>query len=314
MKNNKTIDEFTVYVIDDNISEENKLKMKTMVDSFCQKIVFLDLSVGIKILEENNIPKYRNSYTTYLKLFTFNLLPDSVHRIFFIDSDTIVVGDLGELVDYDMNGSMIAAVLDGLSYRVKLNLGYSKSDKWFNMGVLLIDVDMWKTSNGQQKIMDQLKLRKSYFAVDQDLLNITQHGNIVPLHPKYNATPHHCVFDEKSFRRAFHVDGFYDDLNLMKEAQNNAVIRHFERFVGQAPWDKNSVHPYTSLFDEYLSESPWSDYTKKDKKRSFVYKIEVVLYKILPKNIFVYIYGIGFCWFALQMEKKMRKHGLKNIA
>lgn len=313
-KNNKTIDKFHVYIIDDNIADSNKEKFQQLAAQYGHEIIFLDLTEGIRILEKAGAPKYRNSYTTYLKLFTFNLLPDSVKRIFFIDSDTIVVGDLGEMIDIDMEGCMIGAVRDGICHPYKLALGYDANDSWFNMGVMLVDVEKWKEGNAQEKIVEQLKKRSAYIAVDQDLLNITQHGNIMTLHPRYNATPHHYVYKEKDFRKAFPQGGFYESYEIMQEAQEKPVIRHFERFVGHSAWNKNSVHPYAKLFDKYLKDSLWSDYEKKPANLTTTLKIENFLYRILPKKIFVHIYAIGFKHYLLSTNKKMCEQTISNIS
>ncbi len=313
-ENNKHIDKLHVYVIDDSIAQENKDKMLAVAEKYGHEIIFLDLTEGIRTLERMGIPKYRGSYTTYLKLFTFNLLPDSVKRIFFIDSDSVVVDDLSEMIDIDMQGCMIGAVRDGISQPYKVALGYDPDDSWFNMGVMLVDVDAWKAGHAQEKIIAQLQKRKGYIAVDQDLLNITQHGNIMTLHPRYNATPHHYVYKETAFRRAFPQGGFYD-LQTMKEAQERPVIRHFERFVGQSPWHKNSVHPYTALFDKYLALSPWRDYEKQEARLTGTLKIENMLYRVLPKNLFVYIYAVGFKHYLLTTNETLQKsESISNIS
>lgn len=304
-KNNKSIEKFHVYIIDDDIANENKEKLLKLGEQYGHEIIFLDLTEGIRTLEKVGAPKYRNSYTTYLKLFTFNLLPDSVKRIFFIDSDAVIVDDLGEMIDIDMEGCMIGAVRDGISHPYKMALGFDANDSWFNMGVMLVDVEKWKKDHAQEKIVQQLKKRAAYIAVDQDLLNITQHGNIMTLHPRYNATPHHYVYNEKDFRKAFPQGGFYESYEIMEEAQDKSVIRHFERFVGESAWHKNTIHPYASLFDEYLEESLWSDYEKKPAKLSLILKIENILYRVLPKKIFVYIYAMAFKHHLLSTNKKM---------
>lgn len=312
--NNKDIEKITVYIIDDNISQENKNKYAMLAAEYNRDIIFLDLSEGIRILEELHIPQYRNSYTTYLKLFTFNILPDSVHKILFIDSDTVVVDSLNEIMNIDMKGYMIGAVRDGLCQCYKEALGFPYNDSWFNMGVMLVDVDEWKAKNAQQKIIEQLNKRKAYIAVDQDLLNITQHGNIMTLHPKYNATPHHSVYNEKSFRKAFPQGGFYESFEIMEEAEKHPVIRHFERFVGESAWNKNSVHPYAKLFDQYLALSLWKDYQKKPANLHGLLKIENILYRCLPHNIFVYIYAWGFKHYLMSLNKKLiNNEELKNI-
>ena len=74
--NNKNVDRFTVYVIDDNIAQDNKDKMQALAAEYGHKVVFLDLSSGIRTLESMGIPKYRNSYTTYLKLLCWWMSSD----------------------------------------------------------------------------------------------------------------------------------------------------------------------------------------------------------------------------------------------
>lgn len=305
-ENNKHIDKLHVYIIDDSIARDNKDKLLAVGEKYGHDIIFLDMTEGIRTLERMGIPKYRNSYTTYLKLFAFDLLPDAVKRILFIDSDSVVVDDLSEMIDIDMQGCMLGAVRDGISHPYKVALGYDPNDSWFNMGIMLVDVDAWKTDHAQDKILAQLQKRQGYIAADQDLLNITQHGNIMTLHPRYNAMPHHYVYKETAFRRAFPQGGFYD-LETMRQAQERPVIRHFERFVGQSPWHKNSVHPYTALFDQYLAISPWRDYEKQEARLSPLLKIENTLYRILPRNLFVYIYAIGFKRYLLKTNKALQK-------
>lgn len=313
-ENNKDIENINVYVIDDSISEKNKKIYLDIANKYKRNIIFLDLSKGLKILKEMKAPKYRNSYTTYLKLFAFDLLPDDVDRLFFIDSDTIVVGSLKEIITFDMDGKMIGAVRDGISHPYKVALGYSENDSWFNMGVMLVDIKKWKKDKAQQKVIEQLRKRNAYIAVDQDILNITQHGNICTLHPKYNATPHHYIYPYDKFMKALPQGGFYDK-KTMEEAENEAVIRHFERFIGESPWHKNTVHPYTSLFDKYLDMSPWRGYKKKKANKSLSLKVEKVLYKILPHNIFLKIWAIAFKRYLCKNNKKMIKtRDMKNIS
>lgn len=302
-ENNKHIDDITVYLIDDNISNDNKVKYNELGSQYNREIIFLDVSKGIERLKELGAPLYRNSYTTYLKLFAFNLLPDSVHRIFFIDSDSIITGGLEEMITFDLKGNVIGAVRDGMSHTYKCMLGFPPESSWFNMGVMLVDVDMWKKNNCQADIERQLKKRSAYVAVDQDLLNITQNGKIATLSPRYNATPHHYVYREKDFMKAFPQEGFYDEATL-QSAQESAVIRHFERFVGESPWHKNSIHPYTFLFDEYLAISPWKEYEKKKPTKNLTLKIEKILYLCLPKKVFVRLFAAGFRRYLYNCNKK----------
>lgn len=310
-ENNREAETITVYVIDNGISKENKAKYMEMAQLFHRDIVFLDLSSGVRKLEELGAPKYRNSYTTYLKLFAFRLLPDTVHRIFFIDSDTVIVGELQEVMQLDMQGCVLGAVKDGLSHSYKMLLGYDYDDSWYNMGIILVDVDAWKRQGCEQKVVEQLKKRNAYFAVDQDLLNITQHGKIMTLHPKYNVTPHHYVYRDRDFRKCLPQGGFYDTKEI-EEAQKAPVILHFERFVGESPWHKNSVHPYTRQFEHYLERSLWKDYHKQKAAVGLVFKVEKLLYRILPHSLFLRIWAVSFRRLLKKTNQKFS--GNKNIA
>lgn len=310
-ENNREIENLTVYLIDDEIALENKKKFQELAALYNRTIIFLDLSQGIRKLEEINAPKYRNSYTTYLKLFAFNLLPADVHKIFFIDSDTVVIGKIAPLWTFDMNGTAVAAVRDGLTHEYKMSFGYNYDDSWFNMGIMLVDVDQWREQSCETRIMEQMKKRCAYTSVDQDLLNITLHAQIQTLPPQYNVTPHHFVYPYDSFMRWFKQGGFYSK-EQMDNALQQPVVYHFERFIGESPWHRNNVHPYTMLFDQYLELSPWKDYLKKSASTNYILKIEKILYRLLPNGFFLPIFSIAYKRYFKQMNQKTLS-GTTNI-
>lgn len=312
-ENNKDFAEINVYIIDDAISNENKNKMQLVAKQYGRNMFFLDMCSGINTLMKMGAPKYRNSYTTYLKLFTFALLPESVHKIFFIDSDSIVLSSLAGLLGYDMQGNPIAAVKDILSRDYMVSLGYDKDDSWYNMGIMLVDVDMWKSMQCEQMLIEQMRKRSAYVAVDQDLLNICLHGRISMLPPIYNATPHHYLFAHKDVMRCFPQSSFYSEIE-MEQSRLHPVIHHFERFVGDSPWHRNSLHPYVEEFDHYLDISPWAGYKKKPAgTTSAIFRIERMLYRVLPKKIFIRIYSFGMRRYFSNINSKLCANNVKNI-
>lgn len=311
-ENNKSVSKLRVYVIDDDIAAENKKKLLLIAKTYKRELVFLDISEGICKLKEMHVPLYRGSYTTYLKLFTFALLPDYVHRILFIDTDTVVVGDVSGVNHIDMGGNPISAVMDNLCAPDKKCLGYSAKDLWFNMGVMLVDVDMWKRMDCEKIIIDTMKKRCAYVAVDQNLLNIGLHGHISILNPAYNMTQHHQVYSYEAFLKLFPQEFFYSE-DVIKEAKTSPIIYHFERFIGESPWHKDNVTFYSDEFDKYLAMTPWKDYEKKPANTSMVLKIEKILYKLLPHDLFLYIYAIAMNMYVRRLNKELEK-GIGNIA
>lgn len=310
-ENNRSATDLTVYVIDDRIAPENKDLLLSIARNYGREIVFLDISEGIRKLRDMGAPLYRGSYTTYLKLFTFALMPDAVHRLLFIDTDTVVVGDISGIDTINMEGNPVSAVIDNLAAPDKKCLGYSRKDLWFNMGVMLVDVDLWKNMDCEQIILDTMRQRCAYVAVDQNILNIGLQGRISVLDPAFNITQHHQVYSYKRFLKLFPQESFYPE-EMIEEAKKHPIIYHFERFIGESPWHKDNVTFYSDEFDKYLAMTPWKDYEKKPAKTSVVLKVEKALYKMLPHNLFLYIYALAMNMYVRNLNRKLVK-GASNI-
>lgn len=311
-ENNKHMDSIRVWLIDDRLGEDNKRKFKEAAEQYGREINFLDMSAGIKKLEEIGAPKYRNSYTTYLKLFAFGMLPEEVHRIFFIDSDSVVTGRLDELADFDMKGNAVAAVKDVLCHDYMVSLGFSTNDSWYNMGIMLVDVDAWRREDCEARVIENMKKRCAYVAVDQDLLNTTLHGRITTLPPRYNATPHHYIYKHSDVMKHFPWHDFYSE-EEMADARKAPVIRHFERFLGQSPWHKHSIHPYTADFDRYMAMSPWRDYQKKPSPKNMVFRVERMLFRVLPKSWFLCIFSVYYKRYFKKTADALLSGSMNNI-
>lgn len=310
-ENNKSVPKITVYVIDDGISADYKEILNSIADQYDRKISYLDMSEGTKKLKELKTPLYRGSYTTYLKLFAFGLLPDTVHRILFIDTDSVVVGKISQVRSIDMKGRPVSAVMDNLCAPEKCCLGYSQDEPWFNMGVMLVDVDLWKKMGCEQMIIKEMGKRCAYAAVDQTLLNISLRQQISVLDPAYNVTQHFQIYSYKRYLRLFPQKDYYSEEAIAK-ARKFPIICHFERFIGEYPWHKDNVTYYNDLFDRYLALTPWKDYQKKPADVSAVLKIEKALYKLLPHDLFLYIFAAAVNLHIRKLDKMLVK-GMGNI-
>lgn len=310
-ENNKMLDEINVYIIDDNISSDNKKRLEELAERYGRNIYFMDCKVGIDKLQKLGAPKYRGSYTTYLKIFAFNQLPDTVHKILFIDSDSVVVNSIEEVDKIDMGGNPIAAVKDNLCYYDFTYLGYEADSDWFNMGVMLVDVDMWKKQNCEKVVIEKMKQRVAYVAVDQNLLNISFYKHISTLPIEYNMTQHPMVYSYEAYLKYFPMKNYYTKTQIQYGKQH-AIIHHFERFIGESPWHLNNVSIYNSEFDYYLEKTSWNNYKKQKSGSSMVNKIEKILYRILPHDIFLKIFCIGYKRYILNLNRKLEK-GVSNF-
>lgn len=304
-ENNKHIDGINLYILGDGLSNKSIERLNETADKYGRSIYYLDTRELTAIMKRLNIPTYRGSYTANFKLFVPMVITEHIERLLYIDSDTVVAGDIVPLFELSMDGKPLGMALDSLGVKHKGLIGLAENEDYYNTGVMLFDLVKWKKERCTEQIIEHVKeVRAHYMSPDQDLANVVLKGNIYRLNPEYNLQPIHIVYSYDRYMRSFGQSGYYSRED-MKTAAANPVIIHFFRFLGQFPWDAASVHPDTEVFDRYLEMSLWNDYVKKESKdRSMVFKIERWLYRHLGKGLFLRIFRLNYDIFIKKAEKK----------
>ena len=142
--NNQHMDEINVYVLNDMISEINLEKMQKICDEYSRNLIVVDTRAIIKRLIELEVEPYKNTYTTYFKLFAVGNLDINSDRLLQLDGDTIVNGPLDELLEMDLDGCVCAATYECILNEYKKLIDVPEKDKYFNCGVLLINKKFWE--------------------------------------------------------------------------------------------------------------------------------------------------------------------------
>lgn len=308
MENNRTIKKLKIYVVLDNVSENNIIKLQQMVCSFGHDLIIIDGKNVCELMENLGVPMYRGSYATHYRKFFSLFLPSNISRVLYLDSDTIICGDIGDLVTYELNGKCLGVVWDTLGLRYKKLLGFRPEELYFNAGVTLIDVNEWKKRNYDEKLLNHIKsVRSKYCNPDQDLFNIVFKGDTCLLPVEYNFQPPHRAYSDKIYFKCIRREQYYSKSDIEK-ARRNPKILHTYRFLGEFPWHINNYHPDNDIFDYYLGRSPWKEYEKKRANTTVVLKAEKYIYKVMPKDLFFYFFEkILFVSFAIKNIK------LKNL-
>ncbi len=199
-------------------------------------------------ISKYSIPDWRGTQIANARLFFADIIETKkMGKLLYLDSDTIVVGDLSELHSFE--GTISAVPEPVLKYRLK-GLGISK---YYNSGVLLIDVPSWVNNDYQKKIIDfrmsnpELKL----MAPDQDLLNASLNSSISELPYKYNIWPA-ALIDFLNLNRAFYQDKRRSVNNFKVEDIQDRKIYHSAGLVGIKPWMENKVNPMNEDFEKYM--------------------------------------------------------------
>ncbi len=294
-ENNRSANDICVYIIDDGIDKDNKDKLELLAGTYGRKLLFL---TGEVLLNDKDIARtfeytsFRKNTHSYFKLFIDRLIPDIDGRIIYIDCDTVVEGDISGLMSVDMEGKPIGMVQDSLVASAKTSVGIDDKDRYYNSGVILIDLKRWRELKCSDRIYKHIRDVRTYGTVDQDVLNVELHDEIVTLPVKYNLQPVHMVYDFGTYSRVYkHREPYYKEEEISEAVKKPAII-HFLRYIGESPWHKDNVHPATPYFDRYLILSPWKDMVKKDSGRGGIFRVEKIMYKVFPKALFLRIFYI----------------------
>lgn len=308
LENNKQVEDINIYIIGEKLRKESKLKIKELIDCYNRNVTFIDGTEMVALIKKLDIPEYRGSYATNLKMFFPLYIKDEVRKLLYIDSDTLILGSLEPLFEKDMSEMALGMVLDSLAVKHKLYVGHKQDEYYYNGGVMLINVPYWNKNLCTQKIIEHVKnTRAHYMAPDQDIINVVLKNYITLLEPKYNLQPIHYRYKYSTYNFFWKQKAYYT-IKELNDAVEDPVIVHFFRFLGEFPWNSKSRHPYTRLFDFYLEKSPWNGLEKEAVlQKGVVFSIERWLYRILPDEVFMFLFRISYDYFLWRAEMKSRK-------
>ena len=103
-------------------------------------------------------------------------------KAIYIDSDTIVKGDISRLYDFDLGDNYVGGVNDQVVVQdptfgdyVEKVLGVERNN-YFNAGLLLINCDQFRKNNVLDQFCKLLHMYNFVVAQDQDYLNVICHN------------------------------------------------------------------------------------------------------------------------------------------
>ena len=283
MNNEKYFNNFSIFILDGGISEKNKEKLKTIVNSF-------KISVNLEFIDYGDIEDILNikiiatrHLSAYARLFAESLLPKNMDKILYLDVDAIVVDSLEEVYNMDITDYYIAAVEDMGPEYINNFLNLPPNTAHYNTGFLLINLKKWSEDNLEKKFIDCIVEHDGQvYHNDQGVINIVCQDKILKLDLKYNI---HSPFFEVGYDnilKFYGVSQYYTE-EIGENAIKHPVFIHFVQFVYGRPWFTNAKnHPLRELFDFYVNQTPFADeiYTKDN--RGFAGKFLSFSYKIFP--------------------------------
>jgi lipopolysaccharide biosynthesis glycosyltransferase len=244
-----------LFILDQNTQPSQKDRILQSIDFENIQVEWIKVaSPTLAKIHISNPSSYPLS--SYFRLLIPYLLPADIKKVIYLDTDVIVKGDLSNLWDIDIQNYYALAVQDvavGCFSKVShidcQKLGVSPDQKYFNSGVMVINLEQWRIHNIPEKALSYLEHYPLRFP-DQDALNIVLAQHWRELDPHWNQG--HAIHLLSSWK-----ESPYEESAFLK-ALNEPYIVHFSS--QPKPWMFGCTHPEKDLFFHYLSLTDWAEW------------------------------------------------------
>ena len=290
-KNNKGMDEIHVLYIEHGLTDDNKTKLMEIADQYGRTLEFMPMPNWSERLNiELKSSKKAWLGFGYNRLFLTEYLPENIDRVLYLDSDTVIEGNLDELWNLDLDGYYLAGVDDCLSSKYRDLIGLSDSDTYCNSGVLLINVKKWRENNIVKSFIEAIVKNNGYFVFnEQSLINSVLGGHIKVLPQKYNVNSLVYLYDYEELMKLRKPHEFSYSRDEFYEARNNPIITHYTGnfYVDRRPWIEKSDHPHKQVYSDYYAMTPWRNESLTIDRRGLIKKFCSALFHFLPRKVMI---------------------------
>ena len=191
MQNASREHQYHIHVLHTNIEPETEKRMLAMADE-CFEISFDNVSGYLDDLCERLPLRDYYSNTTYYRMFIAEMFPE-IDKAIYIDSDTIVQGDISEMYaidikDYDVAACHEQAMVqeDVYGTYVEKCLGLDRN-RFFNAGIILINCKSFRENNILERFVKLLGVYNCRVTQDEDYLNILCADRVLFLPQTWNS-------------------------------------------------------------------------------------------------------------------------------
>ena len=181
---------YDVHILHTDITEENQAIAKRLENKQFS-VTFDDVTEYLHSIKDKMPIRDYYSKTTYYRLFIADMFPDFKKAI-YIDSDTIVQGNIAELYDHDVSDYAVAACHEQAMVQenvygtyVEKCMGIDRNN-FFNAGILLINCEYFRENKVLEQFMELLGFYNFRVTQDEDYLNVICRDKVLFLHQKWN--------------------------------------------------------------------------------------------------------------------------------
>lgn len=238
--------DYNIHIVYDSLTLEAKEKLQALETPHAH-LIFNKMDEELALITnrpENLLRTDTFTLTIFFRLFIPEMFKEYKKAI-YIDSDTVVLGDISLLYKTDLEDNLYGGCKDISCQNNELLCNYFKEnagvsiDNYINSGVLLMNMEKLREVKFANHFL--YLLNKYHFDTvcpDQDYINAMAYGKILLLDNKWNAMP-------------------------SEEVIKNPCIVHYNLF--SKPWHKDGVL-YENYFWEYANHSLFKEEIYQEKK------------------------------------------------
>jgi lipopolysaccharide biosynthesis glycosyltransferase len=262
LENTTSKSKIEFYIIDGGIPGRDKGFFQQLALKYGCNIRFLTIDPN---RYQNLTLKSYFGYTAYFRIFISELVDSSIEKMIYLDSDMVVKGDIAKLWEVDVSRYFLAAVPDiGMNnnhYSLKRKgiLGIPVKAKYFNSGVLVMNLAKWREYNISETVRDYIMNHPERLVFsDQDALNAVLFDKWLPLPFEWNQQASYYLFKH----------------NKIMERESGGVVQkpmiiHYT--LSLKPWHYMCTHPLKNQYYKYLKMTQWKGFIPADRTLKNIY-------------------------------------------
>lgn len=180
---------YKIHVLYTNISEEMKARLLALQNENFE-IEFVDVNEYLESVTKDLPIRHYYSKTTYYRFFISEMF--DYDKAIYIDSDTIVLGDISELYNTEIGDSYLGACHEQAMVQVNVYGTYCEEvvgvsrNNFFNAGLMLINCVQFREKQVLKSFLYHLGEYNFVVTQDEDYLNLICKDHVFWLDQKWN--------------------------------------------------------------------------------------------------------------------------------
>lgn len=244
LKQNNAQTNINVHLIHENIATKHLDELDIYIKKLNWQLQIYTMPEG---LWQDAPTMDRYPKEMYFRLLSGEILPESLHKILYLDPDILVINEITPLWQLDLGEALLAAATHAGVTNLTNNINHlrlSTDSDYYNSGVMLINLDVARQQVKVADIQRTLEKYRHYLILpDQDVLNHL-YGQFIKQIPEE-------IWNYDTRKNLTYLAKSLGEHNLFWVMQNTAILH----FCGRPkPWDPKSDSKFTALYLQYQQQ------------------------------------------------------------